>query len=379
VDWQLTAEQRLAHETCRRVLERHCPLSRVRELIGDPVGYDQEAWARGGALGWYGMAVPAEYGGASVSTEPLVDLTIVAEELGRMVYPGPFLSTNLVAAALARCGPADLRQRYLPALMTGDVIGTWAGAPELPAPGAPGTAGITASAVRGGYVLRGVSRYVVDASAAGVLLVTASLSGRPVQFLVPADAPGVRIEPLESLDLARRTAIVRFDGATVPVTATLCADHDGRGCVERQLQLALVLQCAETVGVAERGLELTVAYTTNRVAFGRPIGSYQALKHRMAAHRIRLEGGFAVTAYAARAVQHEQPDAAVAVRAAKAFVGKWATTILHDCVQLTGGLGMTWDYDLHLYFRRAISNEQLFGSPDENCRSLVDLVEGWAA
>jgi len=202
VDWQLTAEQRLVRETCRRVLEQHCPLSRVRELIGDPVGYDQEAWARGGALGWYGMAVPAEYGGASVSTEPLVDLTIVAEELGRMVYPGPFLSTNLVAAALARCGPADLRQRYLPALVTGDVIGTWAwaGTAEPPAPGASGTAGITASATPSGYVLRGVSRYVVDAPAAGVLLVTASLTGRPVQFLVPADAHGVRIEALETID-----------------------------------------------------------------------------------------------------------------------------------------------------------------------------------
>lgn len=179
--------------------------------------------------------------------------------------------------------------------------------------------------------------------------------------------------------MARHTATVRFDGAVLPETAAMCTDHDGRGCVEKQLQLALVLQCAETVGVADRGLELTVAYTRDRVAFGRPIGSYQALKHRMAAHRIRLEGAFAVTAYAARAVQHERPDAAVAVRAAKAFVGKWATTILHDCVQLTGGLGMTWDYDLHLYFRRAISNEQLFGNPDEHCRSLVDLVEGWAA
>jgi alkylation response protein AidB-like acyl-CoA dehydrogenase len=371
VDWQLTGEQRLARETCRRVLEHHCPLSRVRELIGDPVGYDQEAWARGGALGWYGMAVSAEYGGASVSAEPLVDLTIVAEELGRMVYPGPFLSTNLVAAALARCGPTDLRERYLPALVTGDVIGAWAGA----APPSPGAASISASAAPGGYVLRGVSPYVVDAQAASVVLVTASLSGRPVQFLVPAAAPGVLIEPLESLDLARRTANVRFDDAVVPATAAMCADHDGRGCVERQLQLALVLQCAETVGVTDRGLELTVAYTRDRVAFGRPIGSYQALKHRMAAHRIRLEGAFAVTAYAARAVQHERPDAAVAVRAAKAFAGKWATAILHDCVQLTGGLGMTWDYDLHLYFRRAISNEQLFGSPDEHCRSLVDLVE----
>ncbi|WP_300610272.1 acyl-CoA dehydrogenase family protein [Trebonia sp.] len=377
MDWQLTAEQRLARETCRRVLEQHCPLSRVRELIGDPVGYDQETWTRGGALGWYGMAVPAEYGGASVSAEPLVDLTIVAEELGRMVHPGPFASTNLVAAALARCGSADLRQRYLPALVTGDVIGTWAGAPG--APGAPGTASITASAAPNGYVLHGISRYVVDAPAVGVLLVTASLSGRPVQFLLPAPAPGVRIEPLECLDLARRTATVSFDGAVADAAAAMCTDHDGRGCVERQLQLALVLQCAETVGVADRGLELTVAYTRDRVAFGRPIGSYQALKHRMAAHRIRLEGAFAVTAYAARAVQHEQPDAAVAVRAAKAFVGKWATTILHDCVQLTGGLGMTWDYDLHLYFRRAISNEQLFGSPDEHCRSLVDLVAGWAA
>lgn len=376
MDWQLTAEQRLVRETCQRVLEQHCPLPRVRELIGDPVGYDQETWTRGGALGWYGMTVPAVYGGASVSPEPLVDLAIVAEECGRMLYPGPFLSTNLVASTLARCGSADLQERYLPALVAGDVIGTWVGAAGS---SVPGTAGVTASATPSGYVLHGDSRYVADALAANVLLVTASLSSRAIQFLVPTDTPEVSVEPLESLDLARRVATVRFDGAVVPETAVICIDHDARNCVERQLQMALVLQCAETAGVTDRGLELTVAYTKDRVAFGRAIGSYQALKHRMATHRIRLEGAFAVTAYAARAVQHERSDAAVAVRAAKAFVGKWGTTILHDCVQLTGGLGMTWDYDLHLYFRRAISNEQLFGSPDEHCRSLVDLVEGWAA
>jgi alkylation response protein AidB-like acyl-CoA dehydrogenase len=284
------------------------------------------------------------------------------------VHPGPFLSTNVVASALARCGTQAVREQYLPDVVTGRRVGAWAH-----------TGTVAASKTPTGYVLSGVSECVVDAPVADILLVNASLSGHAAQFVVPADVTGVRVEPLETLDVARRIAAVHFAETNVSAAAALCIDHDCSACAERQLQLALVTQCAETIGVADRGLHMTIDYAKDRVAFGRPIGSYQALKHRMATHRIRLEGAVAATAYAARAVQYARPDAALAVRAAKAFVGRWSTAILHDCVQLSGGLGMTWDYDLHLYFRRAISNEQLLGSPDEHCRALVDLVEGSAA
>ena len=149
-----------------------------------------------------------------------------------------------------------------------------------------------------------------------------------------------------------------FTSDAMPWSATATATAEA---VERQLQVALVLQCAETNGATEAGFGLTVQYCKDRVAFGRPIGSYQALKHRMADHRIWLEGSHATTTYAAHAVAGRPTRRAIAARVAKAQVGKWSTVILHDCIQLHGGIAMTWDYDLHLYFRRAIGNEVTYG------------------
>ena len=374
---QLSEDQQLFRETCRRALEARTPLSRVRELIDDPVGYDPAVWAQGGELGWYAMLVPEQYGGGSMSGEGLVDATIVAEELGRMIHPGPFHATNVVASALAEAGTPDQREQYLPSIASGGLIGTWAFA-EPDRDWTAASVALTAKPSGKGFVLDGIKAYVHDAQAAGLLLVTAVAAQGLTQFVVAKDTPGVTVEPLESLDVARRLANVRFDGVEVGADAVVGAPGDAAAAVERQLQVALVLQCAETNGATDVGFAMTVQYSKDRVAFGRPIGSYQALKHRMADHRMWLEGSFATTAYAAKAVQHRRDDAAVAARVAKAHVGRWSSVILHDCIQLHGGIGMTWEYDLHLYFRRAISNEVLYGAPDEQYRTLVDLKEGAA-
>jgi alkylation response protein AidB-like acyl-CoA dehydrogenase len=373
----LSDDQQLFRETCRRALEEHSPITRVRELIHDPVGFDRAVWDQGGELGWYAMLVPEAYGGGTVSGEGLVDLTIVAEELGRMLHPGPFQATNLVAFALAQSGSEEQRQQYLPGLVSGATIGTWALAePNQPWSGS----GIALSATPSGagFSLSGTKTYVHDAQAADLFLVTARTAGGLTQFLVPAGTAGLEIRPLQTLDVARRLAEVRFEGVEVPAEAVVGPVDGAAEALERQLQVALVLVCAETLGAVDQGFGITVQYTKDRVAFGRPIGSYQALKHRMADHRMWLEGSFATTAYAARAVEHQAPDAAVAARVAKAHVGRWSTDTLHDCIQLHGGIGMTWEYDMHLYLRRAISNEVLYGAPDEHQRALVDLVEGVA-
>jgi alkylation response protein AidB-like acyl-CoA dehydrogenase len=374
---QLSEDQQLFRETCRRALEARTPLSRVRELIDDPVGYDPAAWAQGGELGWYAMLVPEQYGGGSMSGEGLVDATIVAEELGRMIHPGPFHATNVVAAALAEAGTPEQKEQYLPGIASGELIGTWAFA-EPDRDWTAASVAVTAKPSGKGFVLDGIKAYVHDAQAAGLLLVTAIAPQGLTQFVVAKDTPGVTVEPLESLDVARRLANVRFNGVEVGADAVVGAPGGAAAAVERQLQVALVLQCAETNGATDVGFAMTVQYSKDRVAFGRPIGSYQALKHRMADHRMWLEGSFATTAYAAKAVQHRRDDAAIAARVAKAHVGKWSSVILHDCIQLHGGIGMTWEYDLHLYFRRAISNEVLYGASDEQYRTLVDLEEGAA-
>jgi alkylation response protein AidB-like acyl-CoA dehydrogenase len=377
MDIDLSEDQLLFKETCRRALEQRSPISRVRELIDDPVGFDPGVWAQGGELGWYAMLVPEKCGGGSVSGEGLVDLTIVAEELGRMVHPGPFQATNIVAFALAEFGSSDQRERYLPDIASGESIATWAFAePDREWSGA--ATALTATPAGAGFVLDGIKSYVHDAQAADLLLVTALAPDGLTQLVLAKDTPGITIEPLQCLDVARRMADVRFSSVEVPAEAVVGVPGHAGEAVERQLQVALTLQCAELAGVTDQGLAMTVQYAKDRVAFGRPIGSYQALKHRMADHRMWLEGSFATTAYAARAVQHANHDAAIAARVAKAHVGKWSSAILHDCLQIHGGIGMTWDYDLHLYFRRAISDEVLYGAPSEHQRSLVDLAEGVA-
>ncbi len=373
----LSQDQQLFRETCQKALADLCPLTRVRELIDDPVGFDRSTWAQGGELGWYAMLVPEAYGGGTVSGEGLVDLTIVAEELGRMIHPGPFLATNIVAFALAEFGSPEQAERYLGSIATGETVASWAFA-EHDRDWSAGSISLTATASGDGFVLDGTKAYVHDAQSADVLLVTATGPAGLTQFLVPTDTAGVTVEPLACLDLARRLADVRFSSVEVGPDAVVGSPGTAAAAVERQLQVAMVLVCAETNGATDRGLGITVQYAKDRVAFGRPIGSYQALKHRMADHRMWLEGSFATTAYAARAVGHQASDAPVAARVAKAHVGKWDSTILHDCIQLHGGIAMTYEYDLHLYFRRAISDEVLYGAPDEHYRALVDLAEGAA-
>ncbi len=310
------------------------------------------------------MLVPEEYGGASVSGCGLVEAAIISEELGRMVHPGPFQATNVVAAAIAEFGSDDQRQEYLPSIASGQTMATWA---YLEPDGDWNPGRLSASGDSGRLRIRPErSEDVCTGRGLGgrVSWLPAATSTGPAQFLVPASAPrcfhrATRVHgsgpPPVRGELHRRPCRRR--------RRTRTRSAGPRSAIERQMQVALVLQCAETNGATEQGLALTVQYSKDRVAFGRPIGSYQALKHRMAEHRMWLEASFATTSYASHSVLGRRDDAPAAVRIAKAHVGKWSTAILHDCIQLHGGIGMTWDYDLHLYFRRTIGNEVLYGSP----------------
>lgn len=371
MDIALSEDQLLFRDTTSRAVQELCPVTRVRELVDDPIGFDRDVWARGAELGWYAMLVPEIHGGGSVSGDGLVDATIVAEELGRYLHPGPFQATNIVAAAVASAGSPDQQEAHLPGIASGERIATWAFTDEV--------GGRATAERRGdGYVLNGSKSHVHDARAADLLLVTAQTADGPAQFLIGADTNGVSVEPLETLDLARRMATVRFADVAVPGEAVLGEPGASTSDVEYQLQVALVMQCAESNGATDHALAMTVEYSKERVAFGRPIGSYQALKHRMADHRMWLEGSFATTAYAARAVNDRALDAPLAARVAAAHVGRHSSVILHDCIQLHGGIGMTWEHDLHLYSRRVMSNEVLYGTPEDHQRALVDLAEGAA-
>lgn len=207
------------------------------------------------------------------------------------------------------------------------------------------------------------------------LLVSAVTEDGPTQVLVPAGTPGLTVTPLDGLDLVRRFAGVVFDGVEVPTSAVVGAVGRAAADIERQLQIAVVLQCAEMVGAADQMFELTLEYMGDRYSFGRPLSSYQALKHRVADDKMWLEACHAVASGAARAVAAGADDAAELVSAAKAWIGPHATELIQDCVQLHGGIGVTWEHDLHLYLRRATVDRVTYGTPEEHAeRIAVELL-----
>jgi len=356
----LNEDQELFRETTVRFIESELPIETTRTLHDDPVGFDRD-WFRGTAeLGWFTMLVPEADGGGSVSGNGLIDATLIAEEIGRFVQPGPFIPMNVVAAAIAVNGTEAQRQQFLPGIVAGETVASWAFADgngnwDL-------GAGLVAQRTTDGFTLVGRRGYVQDAGAADVHLVTATLDGRPAQFLVPAAASGLTVTPLACLDLSRRLAHLDLDGVIVGAEALL-ADGDATPALERQLHIATALVVAETVGAMDALFSMTVEYSKDRIAFGRPIGSFQALKHIMADDATTLETCKAGATAAARAVQDQTDDAAEIVSMVAAYVGDMSDQLAQDCLQIHGGIGYTWEHDLHLLMRRIRTNAVLYGEP----------------
>ena len=368
----LSDDQQFFQETTRKFLEQETPLTTVRALADDPAGFERAWWVRGAELGWTSLLVPESDGGGSLSGEGLLDLVIVAEEMGRLVAPGPLGPTNIVAAAVAAGGSAELRADVLPGIVSGEVIGAWC----VAGPGGAwdGT-GVAVTAARDGdsFVLDGVATPVEAGGQADELLVTARTGGL-TQFLVPAGTSGITIEPLGSVDLVRRFATVRFDGVRVPAARLVGEVDAAAAAVERQLQVAIVLECAETVGALDRVFEFTLEYLADRSSFGRPLASYQAIKHRFADMKMWLEAADGVTELAARSVHDDTADAAEVVSAAASYIGDHATEIVQECTQLHGGIGVTWEHDLHLYLRRVTLDRNLHGTPAQHRERLAAMI-----
>jgi alkylation response protein AidB-like acyl-CoA dehydrogenase len=365
VELQLTTDQELLAETTARFLADTSPLTEVRRLAAVPAGFEETWWRRGAALGWTSMLVPEDLGGGSLSGDGLRDLAVVAEERGRLVAPGPFVPVNVVASALAGSAAKTVHAPLIAALTAGSATAAWC----LDEPGAAfGAAGVElrATSVADGFRLDGVKAPVEAGGEADHLLVVARHDGRLVQVLVPATAEGVRRRPLASLDLVRRYAAVELDGVIVPAAALVSGPDEADDAVETELLVACVLQLAETLGAITRVFEFTVEWAFDRYTFGRPIASYQALKHRFADMKLWLEASAATTTAAVRAVQSGSADAGELVSVAKSYVGEHAPELVQDCVQMHGGIGVTWDHDIHLYLRRVTLNSQLFGTPTDH-------------
>jgi alkylation response protein AidB-like acyl-CoA dehydrogenase len=352
VDFELTEEQAALREVSRAMLAVNCPPQLVRSLAAAGTDVDDKLWQRGTELGWTGLAVPEEHDGAG---QGLVELCLVAEELGRAAVPGAFTDSALTALALSRLGHPAL----VPALAAGDLKAS------LACHGA-----VTARDDAGDLVLSGRATAVQAAAAADWLLVTATGDQGPRLALVARDQTAA--EARRTLDETRRWYDVAFDGVRVPADYVVAAD-------EAQIQwladAAAVLSAADSLGAGERLLEMTVGYVKVREQFGRPLGSFQSVKHKVADMLTTLKGARAATYYAAMALDAGVADATVAASVAKAFTAEGVAALAGEALQAHGGIGFTWEHDLHLYLRRVKVNEMLYGAPAEHYERIVALLE----
>ena len=369
-------EKILFASTTQAFLQKEVPLSRVRELHAQGVSFDQAWWRRAAELGWTALLVPEELGGGSVSGDGVADLAMVAEQLGKTVAPGPLYPVSTVLAALVDCAEPQSHAATIESLISGETVASWAvyepgqgWAPRTPSVDCdvrpiPAIAS-TASKTAWRRAPRATCCWWWRRADDGVR-----------QFLVPTDASGVRIEPQQSIDLVKQYARVHFDGVDRrPQRGRRQRRRDRRTCIDRQSQIAQVLQCAEVVGILQTVFDFTVAWALDRHTFGRPLASYQALKHRFADMKMWLEACRATTAAAVAAISSRSPEAGLSASIAKSYVGEMATEIVQGCVQMHGGIGVTWEHDLHVYLRRVALYRSMFGTPEEHNLRVYQLQE----
>jgi alkylation response protein AidB-like acyl-CoA dehydrogenase len=351
----------------RAFLNSRSPVSRARELSEGDGGHDREVWSQmAGQLGLQSMAIPDDLGGAGFG---LAEQLIVQEELGRVLYAGPFLSTVISTAALLGCDD-ESRRAYLPGIADGSAVVVLAEAENGGFFDVPGVQ--TRAAVNGtDATVTGTKTWVLDAAAASTFLVSARGDDGVVLVAVEREAEGVVIDVSSTLDRTRPLARVSFDRTPGRVVADAAIATQLLGHVG---DVAVAALAAEQLGIAARCLELAVEYTHVREQFGRPVGSFQALKHRAADLLTGVEAARSAVLYAAWAATEEPAELAVAASVAGAQCSSISLQAAQENLQMHGGIGFTWEHDAHLYLRRAKSAHVLFGSPTDHRGRLADLV-----
>jgi alkylation response protein AidB-like acyl-CoA dehydrogenase len=369
----LTADQRLLQSATAEFLAATSSVATSRALNAGGRSFDRETWRRGAELGWASLLVPEDLGGGSVSGAGLIDATIIAEQFGALAAPGPFLPVNVVALALADAPNVAAHAGLVKQLLAGEAIAAWACCP--PGGGWDPEAGAISAVPDGdGYRLTGVHEGVEAATESDAFLVLARTPEGLTQLAVPAGAAGLSVAAMGTLDLTRGFGRVSYDGVQVGRDAVVGLPGEAAQAVERQFQVAVVLQCAELAGLVDTVLGFTRQWLADRFTFGRPLESYQALKHRFADLTTWSHAAQAATYAAAAAVQEQRGEAAEVVSIAKAYAGQRATDIIQDCVQLHGGLGVTWEHDIHVYLRRATVGRVTWGTPSWHRRRIAGLL-----
>jgi alkylation response protein AidB-like acyl-CoA dehydrogenase len=378
MDFGFNQEQELLRATARKFLESECPSEFVRARMAEPAGVTDEFWARLAEQGWLGLIYPEQYGGAGLG---FVDLTVLMEEMGRAVMPGPFFSTVLLGGlTILEAGSEAQKKEWLGRISEGKAKATLAFT-ELNARWDAAAVTATASESGGTFTLNGTKLFVLDAHLADVIVVAARTGeGRsPEQgvslLLVPRTAAGVEVTLLPTMDQTRKLCEVTLRDARVPADALLGRRDEGWPALSRVIERATVALCAEMCGAAQKVLEMTTEYAKIRVAFGKPIGAYQGVKHKAADMLVDVENAKSLTYYAAWAVDENAAEAALAASMAKAYASDAFRRVAGAGIQLHGGIGFTWEHDLHLYFKRAKSSEFTFGDATYHRERVAQLIQ----
>jgi alkylation response protein AidB-like acyl-CoA dehydrogenase len=362
--FDLTDEQQAIKEAARGFLARDYTSERIRELIDTDHGFEDSDWRGMAELGWTGLALPEDYGGQGLGT---VDLGVVFEEMGYALAPSPLLSNTVVGLVLAACGSDEQKERWLRPLAAGELRGTPA-LHDADTPARPGEFAMEARGEGDGVVLDGEKVLVMDAAAADLFLV-ATADGR--RHLVEQGADGLTVTPETSIDPTRKLYSVRFDGVRVGADATLPAEAEDYPPVFHRVCVAVA---AELTGICQRALEMAVDYAKEREQFGRPIGSYQAVSHRCAQMLLETENSRSVTLYAAWTADAEPESLPLAASMAKAYASDAGVRVTDAAIQVHGGIGFTWEHDLHFFLKRATLDAAMFGEAKWHRERVADGV-----
>jgi len=369
MNFDFSDDQKLLQQTARDYLDDHSPLSVCRQILESDAPYAEALWKGAAEMGWQGAVIPEEYGGAGFG---YLELALIAEEIGRALAPIPFSSSVYFATeAILRFGSDDQKKKMLPGLASGDVIGTFA---LVEKPGQQATEAVEAR-VTGGK-LTGTKAPVCDGDVATFAVVAAQGDGGLSLYLVDLTGDGVKRSPIEAFDPSRSMARVEFDGAPAELLG-----QAGRGAEQAAslLDRAAVLMAFEQLGAATRCFELTKQFTEGRYAFGRPIASFQAVKHRLADLYCEVELARSNCFYGAWALEGDEPELPVAACISRVQASEAFNKTSIEMIQFYGGVGYTWEYDCHLFYRRARALAAALGTPNSWRDKLVDRVDLSAA
>ncbi len=368
MNFAFSEEQDQLRQFVRSFLEDKSSETTVRELMDTEQGYDPEIWSQmAEQLGLQSLIVPEEFGGQGYG---FVELGIVLEEMGRVLLCAPFFSTLMATNALLQSGDEAAKKEHLPGIASGETLATVAFTEES---GKWDEAGITmeATAAGGGHTLSGVKSFVIDGHVANMIIVAARAGSGLSLFAVAGDASGLTRESLSTMDQTRKQARLTFDNTPAALIGT---EGQGWDTMATALDLAAVALAAEQVGGAEFVMQMAVQYAKDRVQFGRPIGSFQAIKHKCADMLLEVESAKSAAYYAMWCAAEMNDELPSVASMAKAYCSEAYFHCAAENIQIHGGIGFTWEHPAHLYFKRAKSSELLFGDPTYHRELLAQRI-----